>query len=234
LEVKEARFDESECRRREAFEQSMLEQQQEFLDEDKRQWAGEVLRAEDYEKLKVLMEETFLEQEHLRDIAFRKSVTEQVAIYKRSETLRDNRFKVGEDRRDALLRRGHDARRERSEWYANIRTQHTQQGHQAREQACQQLKTEMVKQFEIISRFLDDAFAATELRRDELPQKAATQGPTLNQGPTTPSSDVHLAENGRKDLNGVNGSVVSSVPYIYDAQCCDFSPGHLGPKCVWP
>lgn len=194
-ELKESRFNDSQNRRREAFEESGLERQRQFFDEEKIQWEVEGLRATEFEKLMTVVEEVFLQKQNFRDVAFQNWDAEKEATYERNETARDARFEVAEDRRDSLFRSDHDTRLARSEWYADVRLQHIQRGHHVREQACEQLEKEMADQFEIISRFLDDALAAAERRRDPFVEQSANQV-TSSETIISPSSGNHFAEDG--------------------------------------
>ncbi|KAF9466806.1 hypothetical protein BDZ94DRAFT_1233668 [Collybia nuda] len=196
-ELREKRFSEAETRRREAFEESGFEQQQQFLKEEQVQWEGEAVRAAEFEELMTILGDSFLRNQNTREVTLRNWTTEKEGFYEQCEVTRDSRFKSAEDKRESLFREDHDKHLERSKWYSDIRLQHIQRGRHVREKACQQLEEEMATQFETISRFLKDALATTE-----------SQHADISTDQTAPGDDT--TSDNQKNLSGLNG-VVSLV-----------------------
>jgi hypothetical protein len=164
----ETRFTESENRRLEIFNESMLQQQQEYSDFEKLRREGEKLRSEQFESTMITIDEAFITNEAHRNKTFCDMETRQEDVFRDNEMSREKRFREREVSRGECFQQCEDTREKRSEWYAHARHLHVQQGRQIREESCQKLERQMLDQFNVWVRFQEDSFTTAERQRDEI------------------------------------------------------------------
>lgn len=145
----------------------MQEQREEYLNEERRQSAGEKTRKIDFDGMVYDIDQQFNAKAERRDQAFQEAQKKQEVVFRDNEALREKQFSEGEVHRSTMFQQAQEMRRKMSEWHSTISRSHVMQGHLAREKMCQKLEDDLADQFDDLLRFEEDSFTSAERQRDE-------------------------------------------------------------------
>jgi hypothetical protein len=164
----ESQFTAAEDQRQAEFNESMLEYEQRFMDEEKAQRQGEQSRTEEFDQMIVRQDDAFENILEKRDKAFQNEEARRRDLFQEQESLREKRFAEVESRRGAHFLQYQETIEKRAEWFAKIRESHLQRGRQEREEVCKKLEKDMQDQLERLLRWQEESFARAEKQRDEV------------------------------------------------------------------
>ena len=150
------------------FNQSMHQQRQVHINEERQQSEGEISRNSGFIWTVYNMNEAFDTKTERWIQSFLDAQEKRENLFRVNEDSRENRFSKGEIHRGAMFQQDQDMCRKLSDWYVGICWSHFERGRLKRADMCQKLEDELVEQFESLLRFQEECFASAERQRDEI------------------------------------------------------------------